>query len=136
MHKATILSPHSRPDNLIIGVTRVPVPGARGQKYIFAPLPTKTAEFKVKNGHERAEKTKPKHLGCVTSVIFRNKVRSMLKTHSTKTTAVEESNNAGVRGSGGGALSRLRLTTVGRRDPRRCGDFPTFFCKKRNFRHI
>jgi len=34
----------------------------------------------------------------VTSVIFRNKLRSMLETHSTKTTAVGESNNAEVLG--------------------------------------
>jgi len=32
--------------------------------------------------HESAEKTKPKYLLCVTSVIFQsNKVRSLLETH-------------------------------------------------------
>jgi len=36
------------PDNLIRGVARVP--GARG-KNIFAPPPTKTVEFEVKNRH-------------------------------------------------------------------------------------
>jgi len=58
-------------------------------KSIFAPPPTKTAEFKVKNRHEKPEKTKPKYLLCVTSVIFRsNKVLSMLETHSTKAPTV------------------------------------------------
>jgi len=62
---------------------------------MFAPPPSKNAEFEVKNRHESAEKTK--HLLCVTSVIFRsNKVRLMLETHSTKATAVSKSNNAGV----------------------------------------
>jgi len=64
--------------------------------------------------HESVEKTKPKHLLCVISVIFRsNKVRSMLETHTKETTAIGESNKArglgaklpaagGQRGFGGG----------------------------------
>jgi len=81
-------------------------------KNIFALSPTKTSEFEVKNRHESAKKTKPKHLGCVTSVIFRNKVRSMLETHSTKTTAVGERNNAACWGWDG-APNRLKLTAFG-----------------------
>jgi len=69
----------------------------------------------VKNKLESVEKTKPKHLLCVTSVIFRsNKVCSKLETHSKKATTVGESNNeevwgaelpaaGGQRGFGGGA---------------------------------
>jgi len=57
--------------------------------------PTKTAEFEVKNKHESSKK---KHLLCVTSVIFgSNKVRTTLEKHSTKATAVGESNNAAGR---------------------------------------
>jgi len=37
---------------------------------MFASPPTKTAKFEVKIRHESAEKTKPKHLLCVTSAIF------------------------------------------------------------------
>jgi len=56
-----------------------------------------TAEFEVKSRHKSVEKTKPKHLLCITSVIFRsNKVRLMLETHSTKATAVGKSSNTGV----------------------------------------
>jgi len=88
----------------------------------------------VKNRHESAEKTKPKHLLCVTSIILRSKqVRSMLETHWMKATAVGESNNAGVWGRstkppeanmGSGAES----TTLQR--------FYSFFPKIRIFRHI
>jgi len=48
MHKAI-----AYPDYLIRGVARVP--GAR-RKNIFAPPPTKTVEFEVKNRHESKEK--------------------------------------------------------------------------------
>jgi len=33
-----------------------------GKKYIFAPLPTNTAEFKVKTGRKIAQEAKLKHL--------------------------------------------------------------------------
>jgi len=37
-------------------------------KNIFAPPPTKTAEFEEKSRHKSAEKAKPKYLLCVTYV--------------------------------------------------------------------
>jgi len=49
----------------------------------------------VKGRHESTEKTKPKHLLRVTSVIFRsNKIRPTLETYSTKAVAVGEDPNA------------------------------------------
>jgi len=103
----------------------------RSRENYFAPPPTKIAEIEVKNRHEIVEKTKLKHLLCITSVIFRsNKVRSMLETHSTKATAVSKSNNAGVwvrspqppEANGGRGLIF-----------RRCGDFIAFLFKKYAF---
>jgi len=41
-----------------------------GDKTIFAPPPTKTAEFEVKNRRKSAEETKALHLLLVTSVYF------------------------------------------------------------------
>jgi len=76
------------------------VPTARGKKIFLCPHQQKLQSLKWKNRHESAEKAKSKHLLCVTSVIFRsNKVRSMLETHSTKATAIGESNNAGGLGA-------------------------------------
>jgi len=50
----------------------------------------------VKNKHESAQKTKPKHLLYVTSVIFRsNKACLKLETHSKKATTVGKRNNPG-----------------------------------------
>jgi len=46
----------------------------------------------------------------------------MLETHSTKATAVSESNNAGGR-----APSLQRPTGIRGQSPRRCGDFTAFF---------
>jgi len=47
---------------------------ARGDKNIFALLPTKTAEIEVKNRCKGAEEAKEKHLLFVTSVIFRSSI--------------------------------------------------------------
>jgi len=42
----------------------------------LVPLPTKTAEFEVKNRRKSAEKAKAEHLLLATSVIFQsNKIR-------------------------------------------------------------
>jgi len=102
-----------------------------GGKNIFALPPTKTAEFEVKNRHEGAEKNITKTFRVhVISVIFQNKVRSILETHSTKTTAVSESNNAEVLGrspqppNAGSGQSSLRCA---------CGDFTAFLFKNTHF---
>jgi len=52
---------------LISGVARVPTPG---DKPIFAPPPTKTAEFEVKNKRKSAEEAKALHFLFVTAVYF------------------------------------------------------------------
>jgi len=67
MHKATTLRllRQSYQWRSLSMSTRRPV-----TKNIFVPSPTKTAEFKMKNRHESAEITKPKHVLCVFSVIF------------------------------------------------------------------
>jgi len=52
---------------VISGIARVPTPG---DNTIFAPLPTKTAEFEVKNRRKSAEEAKALHLQFVTSVYF------------------------------------------------------------------
>jgi len=73
MHKAALYLAY--PDNLI-SVVAIGYQ-APGSKNIFVPPPTKIAELEVKNRYKSAEKTKPEHLLCVTSVIFRsNKARS------------------------------------------------------------
>jgi len=43
---------------------------APGGKNIFAPPPTKTVEFEVKNMRKSAEEAKAQHLLFVTSVYF------------------------------------------------------------------
>jgi len=53
--------------SVISSVTRVPTPES---KTIFAPSPTKTAEFEVKNRRKSAEKAKALHLLFVISVYF------------------------------------------------------------------
>jgi len=51
---------------------------------IFAPPPTKTAEFEVKNLRKNAEEAKAEHLLFITSVIFRsNTMRLTLETYPT-----------------------------------------------------
>jgi len=54
---------------------------------IFAPPPTKTAEFEEKIRLKISEKSKAEHLLFATSVIFRsNKIRlSLIETHLTNT---------------------------------------------------
>jgi len=52
---------------VISGIARVPTPG---DKIIFAPPPTKTAEFEVNNRRKSAEEAKALHLLFVTSVYF------------------------------------------------------------------
>jgi len=88
----------------------------------------------VKMGHESAEKTKPKYLGCVTSVIFRsNKIRSMLETHSTKAAAIGKSNNAAACGrSPQAAGSRLG----GRGGAPVAATILQLFSQNTHFRHI
>jgi len=44
-----------------------PAPGA---KNVFAPPPTKTVKFEVKNKRKSAEEAKAEHLLFVTAVIF------------------------------------------------------------------
>jgi len=52
---------------VISGVARVPT---LGNKTIFAPPPTKTAKFEVKNRRKSAKEAKALHLLFVTSVYF------------------------------------------------------------------
>jgi len=97
------------------------------------PKPKKLKSSKWKNRHESAQKTKPKHLLYVTSVIFRsNKVRSVLETHSTKAISVAESNNAGVWEP---SLQSSVDNGVLRQSPRRCGILQ-LFSKNTHFRHV
>jgi len=52
---------------VISGIARVPT---HGDKTVFAPPPTKTAEFEVKNRRKCVEEAKALHLLFVTSVYF------------------------------------------------------------------
>jgi len=54
---------------VISGVARVPTPGG---KTIFAPPPTKTADFEGKSRRKSTEEAKALHLLFVTSVYFRS----------------------------------------------------------------
>jgi len=67
------------------GVARVLCARVAKGKNIFASLPTKTAESKVKNRCKNAEEAKAERFLFVTFVIFRStKIRLMLKMYSTK----------------------------------------------------
>jgi len=128
MHKASILSLPLQSYQVISGVARVQAPG--GQKIFLRLHQQKLQSMKRKIRTKARKKKQNINLLCVTSVIFRitkNKVRSMLETHSTKTTAVSESKK---ERSGLGAPSRRRPTGV------RGAAILQLFSKILTFKHV
>jgi len=93
-----------------------------GAKKIFAPPPTKIAEFEVKNRRRSAEEAKAEHLLCCYFCLFWKSFNAIKYTSTSLS-----GRKVTTRGSGGRAPSRRKPMSIRERSFRRCGDLQFFF---------